>query len=402
MDLIPLARDIAAALGDADHDHKIRAVLEELGFRQMGCGAGGYGAYEHAYHLEVGSPLLLHITPYGPSILDVLPLYIILEKEESADLRKYWSQSLASIRFSPTVGPKVLEGFAYQGAYFSMHHFAEMRERYDLVMTWYSNACQYMCKRRAKGIKDEFSSPPADLDSLKKFIETGKRGRDQLKTRRRVKQTTKQVHHLAEKIKKMMIDRCGSGDESPNGVILYFEGLDCSGKSSTGNLIRDALLQSGYEVNLVQYNRPPTPEQKLRPWMDRFEVPIRPQDSVYQSSGDVEESQQDVTKSTGKQHKALIWDRGPAGDFVYGALADADNTTREDRYQEFLAFDRECRDNDILFFKLFFVTDRDSVAVSLLQSLLVILSSSCLNVVTVFDFFTNAHVRSCAVLRVVQ
>lgn len=30
-----------------------------------------------------------------------------------------------------------------------------------------------------------------------------------------------------------------------------------------------------------------------------------------------------------------------------------------------MAFDRECRENDILFFKLFFVTNRDSIAKTL-------------------------------------
>lgn len=48
----------------------------------------------------------------------------------------------------------------------------------------------------------------------------------------------------------------------PKGVILYFEGLDCSGKSSTGGLVQAALEQAGYEVGMRQYNRPPTAEQR--------------------------------------------------------------------------------------------------------------------------------------------
>ena len=35
----------------------------------------------------------------------------------------------------------------------------------------------------------------------------------------------------------------------PKGVILYFEGLDCSGKSSTGGLVQAALEQAGYVLN---------------------------------------------------------------------------------------------------------------------------------------------------------
>ena len=84
---------------------------------------------------------------------------------------------------------------------------------------------------------------------------------------------------------------------APNGVILYFDGLDCSGKSSTGGLICDALEKSGYTVSMVQYNRPPTEEEKKRPWMDRFATPY---------------DDANLKKDT---YTALVWDRGPAGDF---------------------------------------------------------------------------------------
>ena len=39
---------------------------------------------------------------------------------------------------------------------------------------------------------------------------------------------------------------------APKGVILYFEGLDCSGKSSTGGLVQAALEQAGYQVGYRQ------------------------------------------------------------------------------------------------------------------------------------------------------
>jgi len=361
-ELLPLARKIAAALGKADTTHRIREELEELGFQQMGLGAGGYSMYQHPYHAHVGSALLLHVTPYGPSIMDILPLYIILEREESADLRKYWSQSVASLRWSESIGPKVLEGFCYQGAYFSMHHFACMRVRYDEIMMEYSNACSRMPRRRARGLRDEFSSPPADLDSLKKFLETGRRGRDQRKTRHRKGQTSKRVDELAAKLSAMMNAR--KGDESPDGVILYFEGLDCAGKSSTGNLIRDALSGAGYELDMVQYNRPPTAEQRMKPWMDRFQLPVAKK-SKENSSYQDEENQTPAERKTVPGKAALIWDRGPGGDFVYGDLAKASDSIRKKRYAEFLAFDKGCRDKNILFLKLFFITDRDSIATTL-------------------------------------
>ena len=38
-------------------------------------------------------------------------------------------------------------------------------------------------------------------------------------------------------------------------------------------LVQQALYDAGFNVEMRQYNRPPTDEQKRRPWMDRFELP---------------------------------------------------------------------------------------------------------------------------------
>jgi len=358
-DLLPIARKIAAALGKADTDTNTQQVLRKLGFHHSGCGSGGYSMYQNPFDNHIGSALLLHIAPYGPSIMGVLPLYVILEREESADIRKFMFQSMANL--SEAIGPKALEGFCYQGAYFSMHHFACMRVRYDQIMMEYADACRRMCRDR-RGLKDDFSSPPIDLDSLKKFLETGRRGRDQRKTRIRKAQTAKRVDELAKKMTSMMKAR--KGDESPDGVILYFEGLDCAGKSSTGNLIRDALSGAGYELDMVQYNKPPTEEQRKKPWMDRFMLPTASTAKGEESYQDEENlSKQKTNCVPGKA--ALIWDRGPGGDFVYGSIANKTDSFKEKRYAEFLDFDKACRDKNTLFLKLFFITDRDSIATTL-------------------------------------
>lgn len=76
--------------------------------------------------------VLLHVTPYGPSITDVMPYYLVLEFETSCDLRnKKWGNSLTSLSNITWQGPQVLEGYCYQGAFFSPHHFAELKEMYD-------------------------------------------------------------------------------------------------------------------------------------------------------------------------------------------------------------------------------------------------------------------------------
>ena len=76
-----------------------------------------------------------------------------------------------------------------------------------------------------------------------------------------VRSVSKEITALIKKEKRKK-DATGGQAYAPKGVILYFEGLDCSGKSSTGGLVQAALEQAGYEVGMRQYNRPPTAEQR--------------------------------------------------------------------------------------------------------------------------------------------
>ena len=120
-----------------------------------------------------------------------------------------------------------------------------------------------MCKPRT----GRNPNPPADLRSLKIFLADGKKPRKRKRNAREGATLQKHVHALARKLKSMQ-----ATDTAPRGIILYFEGLDCSGKSSTGGLLQQALEEAGYQVRMCQYNRPPTPEQELKPWMDRFDT----------------------------------------------------------------------------------------------------------------------------------
>lgn len=360
-DLARLAKKVAKALGRSQTlgvdgmEEQIVALAEE-GFRQVGSGSGGYAVYEchRKVHTKDGvaeHTLLLHVTPYGPSLLDVMPRYIVLELETSQDRRFAWSKSLASWKWN---GPSLLEGYCYQGAFFSPHHFAEMKETYDKQLYAYDRACKSLSKVRT-GRKP---GPPTDLLSLKSFLGDAKFGRKRKQNAREMGELQKLVSQVARRLQSMMKEK--SGCKAPKGVILYFEGLDCSGKSSTGGLIQQAMEQAGFDVEMRQHNRPPTEEQKRQPWMDRFESP--------DTSGTVTSEAENGNKGEkcdGHRHKAIVWDRGPAGDFVYGALVTATNEEKLARYREFMEFDKECKRKNILFCKLMFVTNRDSIASTL-------------------------------------
>lgn len=366
-DLARLAKLVAKALGSAqeigfDGLKGQSEALAEEGFHQVGAGSGGYAVYE--CHRRVwtdmtkdgGEPMtvLLHVTPYGPSILDVMPRYVVLECEDSADRRGQWSEYISKKVFE---GPPVLEGYCYQGAFFSPHHYAELKETYDKQLLAYDRACKAMCKPRT----GRSPNPPTDLLSLKAFLADGKLPRKRKKNRREGAHLYKEVEKAAAKLKSMMKGCC-----APRGVILYFEGLDCSGKSSTGGLVEQALKLAGFDVDMRQYNRPPTPEQKRKPWMDRFEAPSTTVAAITIKSGEPQDSAKKLLdKCADHAHNAMVWDRGPAGDFVYGKLSEASPEERNARYSEFMAFDREMFEQKILFCKLLFVTNRDSIASTL-------------------------------------
>ena len=87
-DLVIIARRVATALGevqtsgDSNGDDGEKEVvrqyeaLKDEGFVQCGAGSGGYAVYQFRFK---STTILLHVTPYGPSITDVMPFYLVLE-----------------------------------------------------------------------------------------------------------------------------------------------------------------------------------------------------------------------------------------------------------------------------------------------------------------------------------
>ena len=345
--LLALAREISVALGHDENAVHNRCMLKNLGFHIIGVGSGGHSYYRRPCD-DKNKFLTLHVTPYGPSILNEMPRYIILARRfRPYHAMNIWDEPEANF-FDASIPPEAeVQGFIYSGAYFSCQEWAALKNRFYLELASYNNACKIMGTPRAhidstQLQHNEIAFPPTDLITLKAFIRTGHTG----KTRRKEKKRWKQVQAAVQKIIDAVHKYKAKGI-APNGVILYMDGLDCSGKSSTGGLICMALERSGYSVSMVQHNRPPTEEEKKRPWMDRFATPI---------------DEKDTANGT---YAALVWDRGPAGDFVYGNLNRLCLQDKLARYEEFRAFDLECDQRGILFCKLLFVTDRDSIAETL-------------------------------------
>lgn len=346
--LLWMARRVAEVIGHGADPVQTRANLAAIGFEVFGTGSGGYSVYRLVKDDKI---ITLHVTPYGPSILDEMPRYVLLERRRRFYMETLFDESDANILDAATPREAKVRGFTYSGAFFQSQEWAALKYRFDRELEDYGNACRIAgthalprSKRNPQEVKS--ASPPTDLESLKNFIRSGRQTFKQYRDNSKWKEIQRQVDRMAKLVAKHQRD-----GKAPTRVILYLEGLDCAGKSSTGGLICQALEECGYHVTTAQHNRPPTAEQRKKPWMDRgrFEYPQ-----------DMYESEDEVPDFAG-----VVWDRGPAGDFVYGTLHELPLSGKLQRYSEFRKYDYDCRADGVLFLKCFFVTDRDSIAKTL-------------------------------------
>ena len=346
--LLSLARAVAEAIGHGKDPEESRTKLAAIGFEVFGSGCGGYSVYRKT---EGKCKILLNCTPYGPSINDEMPRFILLERRSHFYADHLHDQCDATILDAATPREAKIRGFTYSGAFFSHQEWAALTSRFDDELLCYSNACRIhgtwaLPEHKRSPLLTKQPAPPEDLASLKAFIRSGRQTFQQWVDDRRWREIEREVRKMAKLIAKYQ-----KKGVAPKRVILYLEGLDCAGKSSTGMLICNALQKCGYDVNLAQHNRPPTPEQRAKPWMDRsrFEFP----EDMFENESDCPD------------YASLVWDRGPVGDFVYGNLDKLSFEQKMQHYKEFREYDYNCRNSDVLFFKCFFVTDRDKIAATL-------------------------------------
>jgi hypothetical protein len=387
-----LGRMVATALGHGTRPAEDRLNLTACGFHMVGAGNGGYAVYETKLQrttnpedlsLESFVVVTLHVTPYGPSILDEMPRYIVLERRRlkykttatthGAAIVVGTTDSDATILNAAQPTEAAIYGFTYSGAFFKNQEWAALTARFQEEMEAYTKACRRLGTARAMssdaGNHRFIVGAPTDLSSLKDFIRSGHAMKRLHKEKRRMTEIESELRHVSK-----LIAGYQQAGTAPKRVILYLEGLDCSGKSSTAGLICRALEQGGFEVDTTQHNRPPTKEQQSLPWMDRsrFEYPqdvilLKKKEELAQRTMDQQgggEEEKEMAKAL-PEYAALVWDRGPAGDFVYGKLRDASLSDKLVKYQEFRSYDATCHKEGILFCKLLFVTNKDSIASTL-------------------------------------
>jgi len=114
--LLHLARKVAESIGHGVDPSDTRRNLASIGFSVFGSGCGGYSVYR----MKQGNKmLLLHVTPYGPSILDEMPRYILLERRSLFYIDRLADPSEAVILDAATPREAKIRGFTYSGAFFS-------------------------------------------------------------------------------------------------------------------------------------------------------------------------------------------------------------------------------------------------------------------------------------------
>lgn len=222
-ELIAIARDIAVSLGHDQNPVNARSALQNMGFEIMGAGNGGLSYYRKKCE-DAQKFLTLYITPYGPSILNEMPQYMILSRRfRPYAALKMWDQSDANI-FDAAIPPEAeIQGFAYSGAYFTSQEWAALKSRYTLELLSYDNACKIMGTPRShidstKLQHNEIAYPPTDLETLKAFIRTGHTGKKRRKEKKRWKQVQAEVQKVVKSVEKYK-----KKGLAPNGVILYFD-----------------------------------------------------------------------------------------------------------------------------------------------------------------------------------
>lgn len=198
------------------------------------------------------------------------------------------------------MGPAILPRETFEG----------IRERYTEEM-----------QRFFEGLKGlpETADLPTSLDALKALGAAGQSAQKQKKEAAEAAEIAEATAALTASLSALK-----AAGQAPKGIIVYVEGPDGAGKTSTGAIVMQALEDAGYKPRGEVFKAPTEAERKQH-WLERFE------------------------RGVPKKGEVVFWDRGPSGDAVYGKPSAA---KKAQMGQEFQAFEEKLAEDGVLMFKL--------------------------------------------------
>jgi len=199
-------------------------------------------------------------------------------------------------------------GVYFQGTVFKPKQWAAFQERYQTEVA-----------RFVRAVRSGEAPLPDDLDELKAFLTLGMPAAERAKEAAQDAEIQASLDVLSARLRDMK-----AAGTAPRGVVVYVAGPDAAGKTSTGGIITRALEAAGYAGRSCSF-KAPSAEERAQHWLKRFERGVP-------SDGEV-----------------VFWDRGPAGDSVYGP---ADDARAKVMGAEFDAFEADLRAQGILLVKV--------------------------------------------------
>jgi polyphosphate kinase 2 (PPK2 family) len=206
-------------------------------------------------------------------------------------------------------------GFLIGGAMLPKKEWHALAERYEEEIERFVRA------RKRQGR----SSLPLDFDALKTFSLSGEHEKDRVREVEHEREIEVSLEALTAKL--IELERSGL---APQGIVFYVDGPDGAGKTSTGAIVADALEKAGFIIRRERFKGPTEGEaaavrEGRETWLARFDrgLPAR--------------------------GEAVLWDRGPAGDPVYGSV-DAASVQRMG--EEFTGWERDLRARGVLMIKV--------------------------------------------------
>ncbi len=206
-----------------------------------------------------------------------------------------------------TRGKKELSAMHFGNILIRQDHWDALEERFDKEM-----------KRWKKAVKVNKKKPlPVCLETLKTYTTAGDSKKRAKKKAKQAKEIRGRLDALGSKIKTVL--EAGNG---PSRIVIYSDGPDAAGKSSTGAVVLGALDRAGYNTR-TQIFKLPVPGQH---WLKRF-----------------------IDDGVPNHQSVVFWDRGPAGDCVYGPHGDRMNRAMT---IEFNGFEARLQAKGILLLKM--------------------------------------------------